>query len=60
MRAAIGESAVFSVSQLDDVVVCRYLGPRVGDGKALFARAWDVLRTLGQGKPADTPRIWAT
>ncbi len=60
VRAAIGESAVFSVSQLDDVVVCRYLGPRVGDGKALFARAWNVLRTLGQGKPADTPRIWAT
>jgi urease accessory protein len=60
VRAAIGESTVFSVSQLDDVVVCRYLGPRVGDGKALFARAWNVLRTLGQGKPADAPRIWAT
>lgn len=60
VRAAIGASAVFSVSQLEEVVVCRYLGPRVGDGKALFARAWNVLRTLGQGKPANTPRIWAT
>ncbi len=60
VRAAIDESTVFSVSQLDEVVVCRYLGPRIGDGKALFVRAWNVLRTLGQGKPADTPRIWAT
>ncbi|HEV7328505.1 MAG TPA: urease accessory protein UreD [Bosea sp. (in: a-proteobacteria)] len=60
VRAAIGESAVFSVSQLEEVVVCRYLGPRVADGKALFVRAWNVLRTLGQGKAADTPRIWAT
>lgn len=60
VRAAIGDSSVFSVSQLEEVVVCRYLGPRVGDGKALFVRAWNVLRTLGQGKPANTPRIWAT
>jgi urease accessory protein len=60
VRAEIGESSVFSVSQLEDVVVCRYLGPRVADGKALFVRAWNVLRTLGQGKAADAPRIWAT
>lgn len=50
----------FSVSQLDDVLVCRYLGPRVADGRALFIRAWDVLRVLGQGKAACAPRIWAT
>lgn len=62
LRAAIGAdgTAVFSVSQLEEVVVCRYLGPRVADGKALFVRAWDTLRTLGQGKAASAPRIWAT
>ncbi|MCP4564448.1 MAG: urease accessory protein UreD [Bosea sp.] len=62
VRAAIGDAGdgVFSVSQLEEAVVCRYLGPRVGDGKALFARAWNVLRSLGQGKAADRPRIWAT
>lgn len=62
VRAVIGDAGdgVFSVSQLEEAVVCRYLGPRIGDGKALFARAWNVLRTLGQGKAADTPRIWAT
>lgn len=62
VRAAVGATGdgVFSVSQLEEIVVCRYLGPRVGDGKALFVRAWNVLRSLGQGKPAETPRIWAT
>lgn len=62
VRAAIGDAGdgVFSVSQLEEAVVCRYLGPRVSDGKALFVRAWNVLRSLGQGKAADRPRIWAT
>ena len=60
VRAAIGDSGVFSVSQLEEAVVCRYLGPRISDGKALFVQAWNVLRTLDQGKAAETPRIWAT
>ena len=30
------------------------------EGKALFARAWGVLRNLSQGKAASPPRIWAT
>ena len=60
VRAAIGESRVFSVSQLEQAVVCRYLGPRVSEGKALFVQAWNVLRRLGQGKAANPPRIWTT
>jgi urease accessory protein len=62
VRSAIGErgNGVFSVSQLEQAVVCRYLGPRVSDGKSLFIQAWDVLRTWCQGKGAHMPRIWAT
>lgn len=62
VRAAIGAEGdgIFSVSQVDQVVVCRYLGTRVADGKALFARAWDVLRAACQGKAAHQPRIWST
>lgn len=58
----IGEEArnVFSISQLDRGIVCRYLGDLVSEGKLLFARAWDVLREAGQGKRAAAPRIWAT
>jgi urease accessory protein len=51
---------VFSVTQLEKVIVCRYLGQRMSQAKALFGRAWDVLRTACQGKPASAPRIWAT
>ncbi|YBV95145.1 urease accessory protein UreD (plasmid) [Phyllobacteriaceae bacterium JZ32] len=62
VREALREraAAVFSVSQLEGVIVCRYLGPRLSQAKSLFARAWDVLRTACQGKPANAPRIWAT
>jgi len=51
---------VFSVSQLEQGVVCRYLGPRISQGKSLFVQAWDALRTACQGKAANAPRIWAT
>ncbi len=51
---------VFSVSQLQHIVVCRYLGDHAEEGKALFIRAWNVLRSICQSKPACLPRIWAT
>ena len=60
---AVGEAAaqgVFSVSQLRQVVVCRYLGTRMSEGKSLFIRAWEVLREVGLGKSATHPRIWST
>lgn len=62
VRDSLGEEAhgVFSVSQLDQGVICRYLGAMISEGKALFVRAWDVLRDTGQGKRAAMPRIWAT
>ena len=62
LTGAIGSrgDGVFSVSQLDQGVVCRYLGPRVSEGKSLFVQAWDALRTSCQGKAASAPRIWAT
>lgn len=53
-------SPVFSVSQLQHVVVCRYLGKQAEEGKSLFIQAWDVLRSICQSKPACLPRIWAT
>lgn len=58
---AVGETAgAFSVTQLTETVVCRYLGPQAAEGKMLFARAWDALRIHCQGKSAHPPRIWAT
>jgi urease accessory protein len=50
----------FSVSQLEQIVVCHYLGPQAEEGKIFFTRAWHALRTALQSKPASAPRIWAT
>lgn len=62
VRDAFGElgRGVFSISVLERVVVCRYLGSRMSECKALFVRAWDLIRELGLGKRAVVPRIWAT
>jgi urease accessory protein len=59
---AVGDNAGrrFSVSQLEEIVVCRYLGPQAEEGKNLFTRAWHALRIALQSKPASVPRIWAT
>lgn len=62
IRDSLGEAArgVFSVSQLERVIVCRYLGDRMSEGKALFLQAWSILREGGLRKSAVAPRIWAT
>lgn len=62
VRSALGEGAraVFSVSQLERIIVCRYLGPRMSEAKSLFRRAWEVLRESGLGKHGVAPRIWST
>ncbi|KQY11534.1 urease accessory protein UreD [Rhizobium sp. Root482] len=62
IRDSLGDAAqgVFSVSQLERVIVCRYLGERMSEGKALFLQAWRVLREGGLRKAAVAPRIWAT
>ncbi len=62
IREEVGARArnVFSVSQLERVLVCRYLGQRMSEGKALFLQAWSILRERGLMKKAVVPRIWAT
>jgi urease accessory protein len=63
VRAATGDGEarhVFSVSALEHVVVCRYLGASMSEGKSLFARAWGVVREVSMGKRAVPPRIWST
>jgi len=62
LQTALGDvgSGVFSVSALERVIVCRYLGTRMSECKMLFGRAWDVIREMGIGKRSVAPRIWAT
>jgi len=50
----------FSVSQLRDVLVCRYLGNSAEQARAGFIAAWRLLRPALWGIEASPPRIWAT
>jgi urease accessory protein len=49
-----------SISQMGDIVVCRYLGHHAEECRKLFTRAWHALRMELHAKPASSPRIWAT
>jgi urease accessory protein len=50
----------FAVSQLRDVLVCRYLGNSAEQARAGFIAAWRLLRPALWGIEASPPRIWAT
>lgn len=50
----------FSVTLLQDVLVCRYLGDHAEAARCSFANAWSALRPLLLGRPACPPRIWRT
>jgi urease accessory protein len=50
----------FSVTLLDDVLVCRYLGLQSERARNIFKQAWAIIRPLLVNKPACPPRIWAT
>lgn len=45
---------------LRGALVLRYLGGSLAEARALFARAWEIVRPLFLGRPAAPPRIWAT
>lgn len=50
----------FAVSQLRDVLVCRYLGNSAEQARAGFTDAWRLLRPALWGIQASPPRIWST
>jgi urease accessory protein len=52
--------ALLAVTQIDNVVVCRYLGDHAEQARECFVRAWEVLRPRVMERPACRPRIWST
>lgn len=50
----------FSVSQLDKVMVCRYLGDSAEEAKSIFTQAWQIIRPALVGRKVCRPRIWDT
>lgn len=51
---------VFAATQLQDVLVCRYLGHHAQYARACLQRAWEIVRPVVLGKAAQVPRIWNT
>src|SRR3569623_194052 len=61
VRAAIStRDGLFSATQLEGVLVCRYLGDHADEARQCFERAWDILRPAALQRASCTPRIWAT
>ena len=61
VRAAVRPAAgLFGVTQIDGVLVCRYLGDHAEEARQCFETAWSVLRPGYLRRPACAPRIWAT
>ncbi|MEW6354174.1 MAG: urease accessory protein UreD [Pseudomonadota bacterium] len=53
-------AASCSVTQLDEVIAARYLGPCAEAAKHYFMQVWTILRPEMLGRAACAPRIWRT
>ena len=51
---------LFSTTLMDNILVCRYLGPQAETAKHLFTKVWQIARPHLQGIEASIPRIWHT
>ena len=51
---------LFSVTFVDDIILCRYLGNSVEHVKRHFIKAWQLLRLALRDHEAVIPRIWNT
>lgn len=49
-----------SITEIDGLLVIRYLGSQAYECKTLFVCLWQVLRPIFHGKEAIIPRIWHT
>jgi urease accessory protein len=57
---ALNITGLFSVTQLAEILICRYLGPHGDEAKSCFVAAWKILRPRFMQRAACAPRIWAT
>jgi urease accessory protein len=63
LRAACAELPAgdqAAVTELDGVLLARYLGASTERCRALFSRLWTIVRPALLGRPASFPRIWST
>lgn len=48
------------ITAMESVLVARWVGDRIEEGRSLFTSLWAVLRPWYAGRMAVVPRIWAT
>lgn len=58
--AAVADPAHWGLSRLPRVLALRYRGSSVAEARALFVKAWTLVRPALLGRDARPPRIWAT
>ena len=58
--APLNSEGLFSVTQLAEALVCRYLGRHAEEARRCFVAAWETVRPALLQRPACAPRIWAT
>jgi len=51
---------LFSVTFVDDIILCRYLGNSVEQVKQNFIKVWQILHLTLRGLDPVIPRIWNT
>jgi len=54
------ENELLSITLIDDVLVCRYLGAHAEIAKQRLTEVWKIIRPAIMQRPACIPRIWAT
>jgi len=53
------ESGQAACTELQELIVIRYVGSSVPECWALFTRIWEAVRPVLTGQPAVAPRIWS-
>lgn len=56
----VADPARWGLTRLPRVLALRYRGPSAAEARALFIRAWMLVRPTLLGRDALPPRIWAT
>lgn len=60
LNPATLEGEQLAVTQLDGVLICRYLGPSAARARRFFILAWGLLRPTVLNRPACPSRFWNT
>lgn len=59
-KFATPQNAHLGFTLLDDILLCRYLGPSTEQARNLFIKIWQHIRPLTIQREACPPRIWST